>query len=71
MKFLFNIIRVLKIIWETTKQNQINKGGPMIYKCFICNSLKHQIYNYPHHKAIQDIFKDKGTTIELGKKKLH
>ncbi len=41
----------------------------MIYKCFICNSLKQQIYNCPHRKAIQDIFKDKGTTMEIGKKK--
>jgi hypothetical protein len=48
-------------------QNQSNKVGPIVYQCFICNSLEHKIYDYPHHQVTQNMLKDKGTTIESNK----
>jgi hypothetical protein len=30
-----------------------NKFGSIIYCCFICNSIKHKIYNYPHKDIAQ------------------
>jgi hypothetical protein len=35
------------------KQRNQNQGNYLVYCCFICNSLKHKIYNYPHKATAQ------------------
>ncbi len=66
------------ITWESKtlivnnyNRNQSNKSGPITYQCFICNSLEHKIFDYPHCRATQDMFKDKGSPMEPKKKKNH
>jgi len=49
-------------------RNQSNKSDPIAYWCFICNSLEHKIFDYPHCQATQDMFKDKGSPMEPKKK---
>jgi hypothetical protein len=37
----------------------VNKFGSIIYRYFICNSIKHKIYDYPYKDAVQAMFKEK------------
>jgi hypothetical protein len=50
---------------QQQNQNQGNKIGPIVYHSFICNSLEHKIYDYPHCQVVQSMLRDEGTTIEL------
>ncbi len=43
-------------------RKKTNKFDSIIYHCFICNSIKHQIYEYPHKDIAQTKFKEKATT---------
>jgi hypothetical protein len=40
-------------------QGKGNKSTSIIYCCFICNSIEHQIYDYLHKDATQAMFKEK------------
>jgi hypothetical protein len=41
------------------KQGNPNQRSSSIYHCFICNSLKHKVYEYPHKLVAQEMFQDK------------
>ncbi len=49
-------------------ENQ-NQGSSLVYRCFICNSLEHKIYDYPHKLTTQYMFQDKVSHIEPKKDK--
>ncbi len=38
---------------------EANKFGSIICYCFIYNSIKHKIYDFPHKDAVQTMFKEK------------
>ncbi len=70
MKSLPNITGESKtLLINNYNQNQSNKSGPIAYRCFICNSLEHKIFDYPRCQTTQNMFKDKGNPMELGGKK--
>ncbi len=40
-------------------RGKVNKSCSIIYRCFICNSIEHKIYNYAHKDAAQALFREK------------
>jgi hypothetical protein len=44
-------------------RKKTNKSSSIIYYCFICNSVKHKIYNYPHKDMAHAMFKEKAVVI--------
>jgi hypothetical protein len=50
---------------EARKGSNQTNGGKTIYWCYIYISLDHRIHDYPHKQTTMEMFKGKGSTIEL------
>ncbi len=56
-------------IWARKGSNQTN-GSKIIYWCYIYSSFDHRIHDCPHKQIAMEMFKGKGSIIELQKEKV-
>ncbi len=61
MEFQLNLV-VQKLFGNKRGRGEANKFSSIIYHCFICNSIKHKIYDYPCKDAAQAMFREKVVT---------
>ncbi len=68
-QFFFSVNEVSFQTWRGMsgnhgKQGNQNQGSSPIYRCFICNSLEHKIYDCPHKLVAQEMFQNKVSHVE-------